>query len=147
MAEYFKLHRALLTELMASLAVGLIALSMVFAAGWNWSKGWPFLLLLYLRNLNTTLYVHFRLKLDRNQQPSFFWPQVWQWLTLILAVILQVRQAIPFPAFLSVVVLGLRGIYGLSPWRKKMTVKQIGLAEFVFGLQFVVLSALGYLNF
>ncbi|WP_456440854.1 YwiC-like family protein [Caldithrix abyssi] len=145
-AEYFDLHRALLTEMMGSVAMGLIALSIVLSAGWPWNKAWPFLLLLYLRSLSTTLYVHFRLKLDRKKQRSILWPQIWQILTLLIAIVLRFKQAIPFLAFLSVVILSVRGIYGLSPWRNPMTVKQIGLAEFFFGLIFIVFSGVGYLT-
>jgi len=131
---------------MGSVAMGLIALSIVLSAGWLWSRAWPFLLLLYLRSLSTTLYVHFRLKLDRKKQRSILWPEIWQILTLLIAIVLRFNEAIPFLAFLSVVILSLRGIYGLSPWRKPMTVKQIGLAEFFFGLVFIVFSGVGYLT-
>ncbi len=143
-AEIFKLHRALLTEIMASIAMGLIALSIVLAGGWRWPQAWPFLILLYLRSLNTTLYVHFRLKLERAQLSSFFWAQTWQWLTLALASFLLINHLIPFLASVSIFVLSFRGIMGLSPWRKPQTVKQIGMLEFFYGLQFVVLSTIGY---
>ncbi len=144
-AEYFNLHRALLTELMGSVAMGLIALSIVLSANWPWNKAWPFLILLFLRSLSTILYVHFRLKLDRKKVASAFWAELWQFLTLLLAIGLRYLKGIPFLAFLSVVVLSLRGLYGLSPWRKPMTVKQIGLAEFFYGVLFVTFSAIGYL--
>lgn len=144
-AEYFSLHRELITELMASVAMGLIALSIVLSGGWDWPKAFPFLILLYLRSLSTTLYVHYRLKLERKLTVSTFWSQIWQVLTLIIAFVLLFENLVPFLASLSILILGIRGIYGLSPWRKPMTVKQIGLAEFFFGLIFVLFTAVGYL--
>jgi len=144
-AEYFNLHRKLLTEMMASVAMGLIALSIVINGGWNWPEAFPFLILLYLRSLSTTLYVHYRLKLERKQPVSTFWSEIWQVLTLIIAFLLYFKSNLPWLAFLSILILGIRGIYGLSAWRKPMTVKQIGLAEFFYGLIFVTLSSIGYL--
>ncbi len=144
-SAYFKLHRELITELIASVAMGLIALSIVLSSGWDWPKALPFLILLYLRSLSTTLYVHYRLKLERKLPVSTFWSEIWQVLTLMIAFLLFFKSSLPWPAFLSILILGIRGIYGLSTWRKPMTVKQIGLAEFFYGLIFVIFSAFGYL--
>jgi len=142
--EAFSFGRALYTELTASLAVGLIALSVVLSAGWLWPAALAFLLLVYLRSVSTTLYVHHRLKLEKKQLFSAGAASFWQLTAFGLALIIWLKGYIPLLAFIAVSVLVLRALGGLSPKRKKVTVRKLGLLEFAYGVLFVILSAVGY---
>ncbi len=142
--EAFSLGRELYTEITASLAVGLMALSIVLSGGWAWPQALAFLLLLYLRSVSTTLYVHHRLLLDKKQLPSVFKAMGWQALSMASAVMLWLNGSIPLLALTAVLILTARALWGLSSKRKKTTVRKIGMMEFAFGLQFVILSAIGY---
>lgn len=142
--EALSLGRKLYTEVMASVAVGLIALSIVLSGGWGWSQSLAFLILLYLRSVATTLYVHHRLLLEKKQLSSVAKAMFWQILSAVMALVLWQSGSIPFLAMTAVFILSIRAVWGLSSKRKRATVRKIGMMEFAYGLLFVLLSAVGY---
>jgi len=144
--EYVSLGRKLYTEIIASVAIGLMALSIVLAGGWLWPRAVAFLILLYLRSIATTLYVHHRLLLEKKQLSKVGRAMLWQVISLLLAMALWLNGNIPFLALMAVLILGARALGGLSSKRKKATVRKIGMLEFAYGVQFVILSAIGYWN-
>jgi hypothetical protein len=66
--ELFSFERALATEILASVSMGLIALSIVLSDGWSWRVALGFLVLVYSRSIGTTVYIFYRLRLLKNKK-------------------------------------------------------------------------------
>ncbi len=142
--EVANLDRELLTELMASIAMGLIALSVVVSGGMDWVKGYSFLALLYSRSLMTTVYVHYRLLKLKNRLQSVFVNNALHALDFILILFLWYRHWIPFLGVAAVLILTARAFWGVSSKAGKTTVRKLGFQEVYFGLSFLVLVISGY---
>ncbi len=138
------LDRELFTELMASVAIGLIALSMILHHGWPTVKALAFLFLLYGRSITTTIYVHYRLKLQRGTARHAAPAIVLHLVTLLIAVILFQISLIPLAGLLAIFALTVRAILGLVPPIKKLSTRTLGLLEFFYGVLFAVLVLSGY---
>ncbi len=142
--ELFSFERALATEILASVSMGLIALSIVLSAGWTWQVALGFLALVYSRSIGTTVYIFYRLRLLKKQS-IYVWPGILlHVLDGFLLLYLMSRNIIPVLGFLAGIMLIVRAFWNLSPLMKKATVRQLGFAEVYFGLAFLVLTAAGY---
>ncbi len=142
--EAFSLERELLTELMASVAMGLIALSVVAAGGMSGDKRWAFLALLYSRSLMTTLYIHYRLLLLKNRLRSVRMNNFLHGIDFLLIVFLWSRHLLPFLGVAAVFILTLRAWRGVSSAATRTTVRKLGFQEVYYGLIFLVLTLAGY---
>ncbi len=142
--ELFSFERALATEILASVSMGLIALSIVLSAGWMWHTALGLLALIYSRSLGTTVYLYYRLRLLKKQNIKV-WPGILlHVLDGLLLLYLMSRNIIPVLGFLAGSMLIVRAFWNLSPLMKKATVRQVGFAEVYFGIAFLVLTAAGY---
>ncbi len=142
--EALSLGRALATELMASVAMGLIALSMVLAGGMNRLNGLGFLAVLYSRSLMTTLYIHYRVLRLKKHPHYISVNHVLHIADFLLISFLWYRHLIPFLAFVAVMILTVRSFWGVSSWAAKATVRKLGFQEVYFGLAFMILVVAGY---
>ncbi len=142
--EAFNLGRALATELMASLAMGLIALSLVVSGGMSWPLAAGFLAVVYSRSLMTTIYIHYRLLLLKNRSQTVWPNHVLHLLDLLLMLYLWYAHLVPALAFVAVTILTLRAFWGVSLKAGKTTVRKLGFQEVYFGLIFLVLVLSGY---
>lgn len=142
--ELLSLGRALYTELLASVSMGLIALSMVLSGGWPWIPALGFLLLIYSRSLGTTVYIHYRLVLLKKRSANIMPGIVILLLDGLLLLFLMLKGYIPVLGFLAGIILIVRAFWNLSPLMKKTTVRKLGFAEVFYGLLFMALTALGY---
>jgi len=142
--EAFGLGRKLFTELMASLAIGLIALSLVSAGNFDWNKGLSFLALLYSRTVMATIYIHYRLLVLKNRLQSVWLHNVLHGLDFLIIAFLWYRHLIPALGMLAVLILTIRAIRGVSPGKVKIPVRKLGFQEVYFGLMFLGLVLLGY---
>lgn len=136
--------RLLFTEILAAVAMGLVTVSMALAAGWNWPMALGLLTIVWIRAITTTYYVRARLRLDRGDRRYVFRAYFVHFIG-VLVLVLSVRYAhLPWLALIAYLVLTWRAFAGVSSRRRSLTVKQIGFREFLYGLQMVLLSALGY---
>lgn len=142
--EVAALDRELVTELMASFAMGFIALSIVESGGMDWIKGLSFLALLYSRSLMTTIYIHYRLLKLKNRIQSVWVNNTLHILDFVLILFLWYRHWIPALGVVAVLILMFRALWGVSFRAGKTTVRKLGFKEVYFGLTFLVLVVLGY---
>ena len=142
--EIFSFERELFTEIMASVSMGLIALSMVLSGGWPLIKSLSFLILLYSRTLGTTIYIHYRLLLLKKRTTSALTGIIIHAIDGLLLLFLLFKKDIPLLGFLAATILIVRALWGMSPLMEKTTVRKLGFTEVFFGLQFIILTTLGY---
>ncbi len=136
--------RRIFVEIMAPAAIGLIAVSIVLAAGWSDNKALGLGLLLAARFVPTPFYVRARLRLEKKQEPENGAALFSSGFSLVLIFLLSLMGITPWLGLTAVGVLTLRTFLGLSSLRKKSTVRAVGMREFFYGQVLVWFSAAGY---
>lgn len=136
--------RRIFVEIMAPAAIGLIAVSIVLAAGWSDLKALGLGLLLAARFVATPFYVRARLRLEKKQTAENGAALFSSGVSFLLIFFLTLMGITPWPGLLAVGILALRAFFGLSSYRKESTVKAVGMREFFYGQVLVWLSAAGY---
>jgi hypothetical protein len=136
--------RRLLAELIAPVALSAIVAAMALAGGWDYAHALALWAIPLMHALPAVLYVRARLRLDREQPAGITGSIAIHVLALALAVALVWAGLIPILAAAAVLVLLGRAAYGLSPYRRPMSVKQLGWSEVFFGFLTVLLAAIGY---
>ncbi len=136
--------RAAAAELIGALALAASAAGIALAGGWSAERAGALWLLLAARALPAILYVRARLRLERDQPFSRWLPLVAHALGLLVVLALAAAALIPAPSAAAFALLLARALYGLSPYRRGHSAKQIGLQELLLGILFVGLVALGY---
>jgi hypothetical protein len=136
--------RELLSELIAPAALAVIAACIVLAVGWTPLQAAALWALIAARALPSVLYVRARLRLERGK--AFARAPVFaaHGIALLALIVPLSAGLIPVTAWIALVGLTARALYGLSAWRKPSPPKVIGVQEVLFGAAFVVLTALGY---
>ncbi|MBD3225198.1 MAG: hypothetical protein GF313_10745 [Caldithrix sp.] len=143
--EILGFDRKLYTRMIGASAMGLVAMSILLAAGWQLPLALGVLAVILSRAISTTIYIRARLQLQKGNN-AYVKPSHWTHaLILPVMVILAVNQLIPWLAALAVTILCIRAYGGLSRFRQKLTVKRIGMYEFVYGMQLVILTVAGYI--
>ncbi len=142
--DLLHLSRQIFVEIMAPAAIGLIAISVVLAAGWPDTKALGLFFLLAARFVPTTFYVRARLLLEKRQKSENAAALFSGGFAFLLIFLLTVMGITPWLGLLATSVLTLRAFLGLSNYRKKSSVKALGLREFFYGQVLVWLSAAGY---
>lgn len=136
--------RALLPELIAPLTLSAVAASLALASGWDWPHALALWAIPLLHGIPAVFYVRARLRLDRGKEAGAGTAVLVHALALALAAALVLAGLIPVLAAVAVAVLLGRAAYGLSSWRRPMSVKALGWSEVAFGLLTVILAAIGY---
>lgn len=144
-AEVLNYKKTLTTEAIAPFAVDLIAVSIVLLGGWTFASAMAFLVVLLNRSFPTVLYIHERLKLEREKEILSGFVNVFGMFGLLITIFLSFEKLIPYLSILAVLILVVRSSIGLSKFRKKLNIKQIGIYEFIYGILFVAIVALGYI--
>jgi hypothetical protein len=100
--------------------------------------------ILNARNLPSILYVRARLRLEKDK--SFSLAAVLLAHIVGVAAVLGLAQAglAPGLAVVAMLLLLLRALYGLSPYRQRVSTRTIGFLEMGYGLLTVILTAAGY---
>jgi len=96
------------------------------------------------RAVPTAFYIHSRLKILKGQPAIKKTTLTINILFWLITVGLAVYRLLPLTAIVAVGILTLRAVNGLRKHAQVQTVKQIGMKEFAYGIQMVVLIALGY---
>lgn len=133
--------RVLVAELAAPLALGAAATAIALAAGWPRPPAFGLWGLLAARIIPTIFFVRARLRLERGEHAGRAVALLIQAAGLAWAAWLAWRGLAPWIAVAAVFVLALRAAHGLSPWRPRLTTKQLGFAELGYGLALVLAVA------
>jgi hypothetical protein len=135
--------REALAELLAPLALSALAPAMALAAGWKAAPAFALWVLLAARAIPSILYVRARLRLERGGRANLALALVAQGLAIATAAGLAARGLAPWLGVAAIGLLALRAAWGLSPWRPRWSVKQVGVSEAVAGAITVLAIAIG----
>ena len=131
-------------RLIAPVSIDFIALSIVLIGGMEFTNAFAFLLIIASRSVQSSFYIHELLKKFKQKPFKTFYVHVIGVAFLIVAILLALENYAPVLPSLAIVILILRAYAGFKN-TKKTTIKKIGILEFVYGILFVVITALGYL--
>ncbi|MCG8351401.1 MAG: YwiC-like family protein [Chloroflexales bacterium] len=137
--------RALLAELAGTLALGSLASALALAAAWPLFLALVLWLLLAAWSGAAILYVRARLRLERGGTAAKAPALVAHLLGVALTSGLIGAGLAPWPTLIAFVALAVRAFLGLSPYRRPVPAKIVGLQETGFSLLVVVSIALGYI--
>ncbi len=143
--EYRHLHRQLFIGMVAPAAISLIAVSILLAGGWNMLPAFGVFLLLSARSVPTAFYVHYRLQLAKRLPADKGSVVLSSGIAFILIAWLSSMGVIPILGLSGVAVLTVRALWGISERSRPLTVKQLGIREFIYGIVLILLASIGYL--
>lgn len=134
-------------ELTAPVAFAAIVSAMALADGWNWPAAlglWGFMV---ARAVPAVLFIRARLRLDKGKAAgpgeSFMAVLIAHALAVAGVAGLVWLGWLPWSAGVAAAVLLARAVWGLSPWRWRISVIGLGFLETGFGILSVLLVALG----
>ncbi len=136
--------RRLLPELMAPIALSAVAAGMALADGWDWPHTLALWSIPLMRELPAILFVRARIRLDRGRPAGVGSAIAAHIFAAILALALVWLDLLPLLAAVAIFILLGRAAYGLSPYRRPISIQTIGWSEIIFSLMTIILSALGY---
>lgn len=142
--ELLQLNRNLFTELFAPVAITFIAASIVLSADWELNKVFVFWLLLLSRSIPTTFYLHEKIKMLKKVTVNKFLTNFSGILFLAAISFFAAKRLLPYLSILAVLILVVRAFIGLSRNDKKISIRRIGILEFIYGGVFVIINAIGY---
>ncbi len=137
--------RVITSEIIATVSIGFIAVAIVLLSGWSEVKAWAYFFLLLNRAVPTVLFIHERINVVRKQKVNKRIPITVAVIGIAVALYLSIQNLIPKLALLGIVVLIARIIAGFTKPMLKLTLKQAGILEFIYGILFVLISAVAYL--
>lgn len=136
--------RRLYVEIMAALSMAIISMSITLSADWTAEQATGLMLFSASRTVPSVFYVRARLRLDKNNASYVRISNIVNIMAFGLVFLLIYQQGLSWFVLLPFLVLLGRALYGVSSYRPRQTVKQIGIVEFLVGLQMVILVAVGY---
>ena len=125
--------RRAIPELAGAIALSSSAAIAAHAAGWSSAAALALWCVFVCRLIPSLLYVRNRLLLEKRKTLSVASPIMAHVLALVAVAALAASALSPKLAVLAFVILLVRAIVGLSPWRLKLRAMQIGILEIVFG--------------
>ncbi len=143
-SEIFLSRNDFLNRLIAPVAIDLIAMSLVLLGGMSFYKSTVFFLIISARSVQSSFYIHEQLKKIKKKNFRSAYVHLTGLIYLAFAIYFAVQKYSPFLTVVSILILIVRAWWGLTT-NKKLTVKQSGILEFVYGILFVTFVALGYL--
>ncbi|GBD90846.1 hypothetical protein BMS3Abin04_01566 [bacterium BMS3Abin04] len=143
--ELLQLNRNLFTELFAPVAITFIATSIVLAADWEIDKVFVFWVVLVSRSIPTTFYLHEKIRMLKKMTISKTLTNFSGLSFLAVIIFFGVKKLAPYLSILAVLILFVRAFIGLSYSSKKISIRKIGILEFVYGGLFVIINAIGYI--
>lgn len=131
-------------ELAAPVAFSAVAASIALADGWAILPALALWAVMAARAVPAVLFVRARLRLDKGKpaQPAAAIAAHVAAIAIVSGFVVQ--NLLPFSSILAMGLLLARAIWGLSAWRWRCTVKQLGFLETGFGLLTVLIIAAGY---
>jgi hypothetical protein len=136
--------RRLLPELIAPATLSSAVAGIVLAAGWDWPHTLAIWAIPLMRSLPAVLFVRARIRLNRGLPAQTAVAIGAHLLAALTAMVLVAASLIPSLAGVAIFVLLGRALFGLSPYRRDMSIKALGWSEIAFSLLTVLLTAVGY---
>jgi len=136
--------RDLRPELAGACALALTASSLALAGGKSYGVALALWIILLARNIPSILYVRARLRLERGKPFRLSPVLVTNVAGIAGVLILVMTGTAPLLALAAVIILSIRAINGLSPYRRRVSTQAVGFQEIGFGLLTVLLAILGY---
>ena len=136
--------RQLLPELTGSIAISSSAAMIALAGGWRFTAALALWAIFISRLVPSILYVRNRLKLEKGKEFSLT-PVFISSFVALCAVGLMAGNGLASIITLGVfVVLLLRAVIGLSPYRRRIKAMKIGIWEVIYGVLTVLSVIIGY---
>jgi hypothetical protein len=126
------------------MALGAIAASELWAAGWRPSLALAAWALLAAKAAGAILYVRARLRSDRGGEFSQRAVLATHAVAAALAALLAAAGPAPWSAVIAFGLLLGRAAYGLSPSHRRVRAQLVGMIEVGWGFVFILSLALGY---
>ena len=142
--ELNHIKRNVVTELFAAISVVLIASNIVLVAGWNILYVIAFWVVLVSRAIPTTFYVRGKLQIAKKQRVHELSILLTSFVSLFAVAILSFYDYVPALSIAAVLMLCGRAFFGIYKSGRKVNVKNLGIMEFVYGILFVIIIAVGY---
>jgi len=136
--------RLLAAELIAPVAVSLIAVCITLVNGWSVNFILAFWIILLSRSIQTTFYINAIVKIIKKQSASPLLTYTSGFLFLLIVTLNAFQHLSPYLAIAAVIILIIRSFVGFTSTNKKVNIKKIGILEFVYGIVFIILVAIGY---
>ncbi len=136
--------KSLIGELIVPLAIGIMAASIFLVEKQSVILSFAFLLVLLSRSLPTVFLVRTQIRTFKNKPYSNIPPLRAHLISLLVILILIYFNLIPAGIVIAVILLFLRCCILLYPLKNKLSVKQIGILEFITGIIFVVICGIAY---
>jgi hypothetical protein len=136
--------RDLIPELAGASALAVTASGMAVAHGESIGMAVALWAILNARNIPSILYVRARLRLEKEKPYSLALVFLANMAGVGSVLALVLIGLAPVLALVAMLILLLRALYGLSPYRRRVRTQTIGFLEIGYGLLTVLLSAVGY---
>lgn len=144
-AQINNLGRHLFFEFIPSIAITLMAISIVQMNSSFQYNIWVFGVLLLCRSIPTIIYVNTKVKESKRKDYSKAVTNLANSVSALIVFLLGWYSLLPELSFLASVILLLRSVIGFSKFNFTKTVKQIGIAEFIYGSLFVAINGIAFL--
>ena len=136
--------REIVPEILGASVLATSVASLSLAAGHNYAFATAMWLIMLSRLIPSVLYVRNRLRLEKKKEYSIAIPVISHVVALVALCVLYYvglgsLLTIAVAAFLLV-----RSTTGLSPRRKKLTAKQLGVREVIYGAVYALTVVIGY---
>jgi len=142
--ELNNVKKNIVTELLAAVSIGMIAMNIVLLNGWHLTYSAAFLLVILSRAVPTTFYVRSKLQIAKKQPVQEFSVIVSTFVSLLIVLVLAYFLYLPLLSIAAVLILIGRAYIGIYKSTGKVNIKNLGIMEFVYGIIFVLLVAAGY---
>jgi hypothetical protein len=130
-------------ELSGALALGAVATAIALAGGWAAAPAFALWGVLAARTVPTILFVRARLRLEKGQPAGIAAALVAHAVAIAFVALLAMRGLAPRLVVGAMALLLARAAWGLSPWRPRLKVWQLGVVEIAMGLVVVLSMAMG----
>lgn len=131
-------------ELAAPAAFAAIAAVIALAAGWAVGPAFALWGVVVARAVPAVLFVRVRLRLDKGKLAAV-WPPLLAHIMALGAIAVLVGMGLTvWTAVVASLLMLLRAVWALSPWRWRTSVKTFGFFETGMGLLYVLVVAAGY---
>jgi hypothetical protein len=136
--------REMVPEILAAGVLATSISSLALAAGLDYLLAAALWMTMTARLVPSVIYVRNRLRLEKGKEYSTIWPLITHCIALAAIVALLFAGLGSLLVVLMAVFLLVRSITGLSTMRRKLTAKQLGVREVIYGSVYALCVVVGY---
>jgi hypothetical protein len=134
----------ILAEIIVPFTISLLAAAIFLVRNQNIYYAVSFLILLLSRSIPTVFYVRAQVRIIKGSIYGVSGLLISHLLSLIIIVILIRDNLLPAAVVIAVIFLLLRCCIFIFPLKNRLSVRQLGLSEFIFGIFFVLICGMAY---